>query len=168
MRRCRPNNWWGSQAFYLLRSHQTWISVGKYHKWLLRSGNLPLVIFRWDILTSPETNIYFLPIDFTLEETLPEAQRTHAIDSWVISTACFHFSCRDNPRYGVNTLGLLCLWQCLVAMWRYLHWLQICPTDSCIAWDFPIGLNSLVLSWYTSLSANVTSVKCVSEWHPDP
>ena len=81
MRRCQPNNWWGSQAFYLLKAHQTWISVGKYHKWSLGSGNLPSSIFRWDIITSPRTNVYFLPIYFTWEETLPEADWTHAIDS---------------------------------------------------------------------------------------
>ena len=48
------------------------------------------------------------------DQTLPEAQRTQGIDSvpQKISTACYHLNFRDNSRYGVNTLGPLCLWQC--------------------------------------------------------
>ena len=48
-------------------------------------------------------------------KTLPEAQRTQGIDSvsWVISKVEMKTSCRDYLRYGVNTLGPLCLWQCL-------------------------------------------------------
>ena len=28
--------------------------------------------------------------------------------------ACYHLNFRDNSRYGVNTLGPLCLWQCFL------------------------------------------------------
>ena len=49
------------------------------------------------------------------EKTLPEAQPTQSIESvpQINSTACFHLNLRDNSRYRVNTLGPLCLWQCL-------------------------------------------------------
>ena len=52
----------------------------------------------------------------TERETLPEAQRTQGIDSvsLVISKVEIKTSCRDYSRYGVNTLGPLCLWQCFV------------------------------------------------------
>ena len=48
------------------------------------------------------------------EKTLPEAQPTQSIESVprINSTAYFHLNLRDNSRYGVNTLGPLCLWKC--------------------------------------------------------
>ena len=86
-------------------------------------------------------------------KTLLEAQQTQGIDSvpGIISTACFHLNFRDYSRYGVNTLGPLCPWPCLLdyalfsrlrafwealrtgallalivnlaTRWHYLHWL---------------------------------------------
>ena len=58
-------------------------------------------------------------------KTLPEAQWTQGIDFVFrfFSTTCFHFNFRDNLRYGVNTLGPLCLWQCLKDCFPYkLNW----------------------------------------------
>ena len=55
-----------------------------------------------------ETNNVFLHL------TLPEAQWTQDIDSVsrVISKVEMKTSWRDYSRYGVYTLGPLCLWQC--------------------------------------------------------
>ena len=52
----------------------------------------------------------------------------HSVSKF-ISTTCFHFNFRDNPRYRVNIMGPLYFWQCL--------------------------LHQMLLSWYL----RVTSIK---------
>ena len=66
-------------------------------------------------------------------------QRPQDIDSVcaVISTACFHFICRDDMRYEVNILGSLCLWlwQCLKSISKHIHYSEI-PRRSFLQWNW--------------------------------
>ena len=77
-------------------------------------------------------------------KTLPEAQRTQGIDSvsWVISKVEMKISCRDYLRYGVNTLGPLCLWQCFLLLCLFL----CCVHCVSLQKRAPVGANRWIRS----------------------
>ena len=101
------------------------------------------------------------------KKTLREAQRTQGIDSvsWVFSKFEMKTSCRDYLRYGVNTLGPLCLWQCFIFMLSLFHALVLyCALNS------EEGKN-LALTYYSISSylppVTVSSSYVSSSYHPN-